>query len=72
MCNMPKRPIAVYIEQRLYDRLEKAKLARERLSPPGWKSISSYAAHLIEEGLSLEEKKLKKLQEEEVKELAAR
>ena len=60
---MPKRAIAVYIEPALYDRLVKAKLARERLSPPGWKSISSYAAHLLEEGLKLEEKKL----EEEAK-----
>jgi hypothetical protein len=57
---MPKRHIAVYIEQQLYDRLAKAKLTRERLSPPGWKSISSYAAHLLEEGLKLEEKKLEK------------
>ena len=38
----------------------KAKVAREKLSPPGWKSISSYAAHLLEEGLVLEEKKLGK------------
>lgn len=69
---MPKRPIAVYIERSLYDRLEKAKLSRERLSPPGWGSVSSYAAHLLEEGLKLEEKKLKQLEEEEAKRFAAK
>jgi len=56
---MPKRPIAVYIDQSVFNRLEDAKAKREELSPPGWKSISSYAGHLIEEGLKLEEKKLK-------------
>jgi len=61
---MPKRHIAVYIEPPVYNRLVKAKLARERLIPPGWKSISSYTAYLIDEGLKLEEKRLKKLEAE--------
>jgi hypothetical protein len=56
---MPKRPIAVYIEQPIFNRLLEAKAKRAELSPPGWKSISSYAEHLIEEGLKLEERKLK-------------
>lgn len=57
---MPKRSIVVYIEQALYDRFLKAKSLRERLNPPGWKSISSYARHLLEVGLNLEEKELEK------------
>ena len=57
---MPKRHIAVYVEQTLYDRLRKAKSLRQRLRPPGWKSTSSYACHLLEVGLNLEEKELEK------------
>ena len=56
---MTKQPIAVYIEQTILKRLKDARAKREELSPPGWRSISSYAAHLIEEGLKLEERKLK-------------
>jgi len=48
---MPKNSIAVYVEPSLRERIKKAMLARQRISPPGWKSISSYAAHLVEEGL---------------------
>lgn len=61
---MPKRHIAVYVEPPVYNRLMKAKLARERLIPPGWKSISSYTAYLLDEGLKLEEKRLRKLEGE--------
>lgn len=59
---MPKQSVAVYMEPALRNRLEKAKSAREKLIPPGVKSISSYAAYLIAEGLNVEEKKLKKLE----------
>jgi len=57
---MPKRSVAVYVEQQLYDRVAKARTARERLSPPGYPSISSYAAYLLEEGLKIEERRLEK------------
>jgi len=66
---MPKRPIAVYIEQDFYERLLKARSLRERLNPPGWKHISSYACHLLEVGLNLEEKELA---EEKAKKLSAK
>jgi hypothetical protein len=64
---MPKRSIAVYIEPNMYERIQKAKLLRERVSPPGWKTISSYAAHLIEEGLKLEETKLEEEQAKQIR-----
>lgn len=51
----PKHPITVYIESSLYDRIRRAKQLREKLMPPGWPKISSYTAHLIEEGLKTEE-----------------
>jgi len=64
---MPKRSIAVYIESDLHNRITKARLLREKVSPPGWKSISSYAAHLLEEGLKLEEMKLQEEQAQETR-----
>jgi hypothetical protein len=53
-----KNTIAVYLEVDLHSRFTEAKMLREKLFPPGYKSASSYAAHLIEEGLKLEEKEL--------------
>jgi len=64
---MPKRSIAVYIESDLHNRITRAKSLREKVSPPGWKSISSYAAHLLEEGLKLEEMKLQEEQTQETR-----
>jgi hypothetical protein len=64
---MPKRSIVVYIEPPTYERVQKAKTLRERVSPPGWKSISSYAAHLLEEGLKVEEVNLEEEQAKETR-----
>ena len=61
---MAKRQIAVYISPNIYDRLEKARSDRKKLSPPGWNSISSYAAYLLEEEVKREEKIIKKLKDE--------
>ena len=52
---MPKRPVTVYIDSTLSERIKKAKQLREKLFPPGWTKTSSYTAHLIEEGLKAEE-----------------
>jgi hypothetical protein len=62
---MPKSPIAVYVEPSLRERLKKAMLARQKISPPGWDSVSSYAAYLLEEGLKIEEKFL--LEEQQIR-----
>jgi hypothetical protein len=59
---MPKRPITVYIESNVLERIKKNQKLREKLRPPGWPKISSYAAHLIEEGLKAEEKVLEEAQ----------
>jgi hypothetical protein len=64
---MPKRSIAVYIEPDMYERIQKAKLLRERAFPPGWKTDSSYAVHLLEEGLKIEEVKLEEEQTKETR-----
>jgi len=64
---MPKRSIVVYIEPDTYERIQKAKLLRERVVPPGWKTDSSYAAHLLEEGLKVEEAKLEEEQAKETR-----
>jgi hypothetical protein len=66
---MPKRSIVVYVEPDLHNRITKAKSLRKKVSPPGYGSISSYAAHLLEEGLKLEEVKL---QEEHTQETQRR
>jgi len=59
---MAKRPITIYIESSLYEKIKKTKQLRERLSPPGWPKISSYSVHLIEEGLGVEETTLQAIQ----------
>jgi len=59
---MAKRPITIYIELSLYERIKKTKQLRERLVPPGWPKISSYSVHLIEEGLRVEETTLQAVQ----------
>jgi hypothetical protein len=64
---MPKRSIAVYVEPATYERIQKAKMLREKVSPPGWKTISSYVAHLLEEGLKVEELKLEEEQAKETR-----
>ena len=61
VCNITKHHIAAYVETAVRNRLEKAKLTREKLAPPGYKSLSSYVAYLLKEGLQVEEKKLRKL-----------
>ena len=66
--SMPrKHPITVYIESSLYERIKKAKQLREKKIPPGWPKISSYTAHLIEEGLKTEELFLDDVQKNEHK-----
>jgi len=59
---MTKRPVTIYIESGLYDRIKKTKQLREKLLPPGWPKVSSYSAHLIEEGLRVEEATLQEVQ----------
>jgi hypothetical protein len=61
-CEMAKRPITIYIELSLYERIKKTKQIREKLLPPGWPKISSYSVHLIEEGLRVEEATLQEVQ----------
>jgi hypothetical protein len=64
---MPKRSIAVYIELPIYERIQKARMLRERVFPPGWKTMSSYAAHLLEVGLKVEEVTLEEEQAKETR-----
>ncbi len=52
---MPKRSITIYVDSTLFEQIKKSKQLREKLVPPGWPKTSSYAAHLIEEGLKVEE-----------------
>jgi hypothetical protein len=59
---MAKHPVTVYLESNLYDRIKKTKQLREKLLPPGWPKVSSYAAHLLEEGLKVEEATLQEFQ----------
>jgi hypothetical protein len=59
---MPKRPITIYIESSISERIRKDQKLREKLLPPGWPRISSYCAHLIEEGLGVEEMALEEAQ----------
>jgi len=61
---MPKKEnnITVYLDADLLSRFSKAKLLRQKLVPPGYKSVSSYAAYLIEGGLKVEEKELEDMQ----------
>ncbi len=63
---MAKRPITIYIESNLYERIKKTKQLREKLLPPGWPKVSSYSAHLIEEGLKVEEATLQEIQKKGV------
>jgi hypothetical protein len=64
MIDMTKRPVTVYIDSPLSERIKKAKQMREKLFPPGWTKVSSYVAHLVEEGLKTEELVLDQAQKE--------
>lgn len=48
----------------MLDRIRKNQKLREKLLPPGWPKVSSYSAHLIEEGLRIEEMALEEAQKE--------
>lgn len=61
---MTKRPVTVYIDPPLSERIKKTKQLREKLFPPGWTKVSSYVAHLVEEGLKAEESFLDQAQKE--------
>lgn len=67
MTLLAKHPITVYIDSSLYERIRRAKQLREKMMPPGWPKVSSYTAHLIEEGLKTEEVFLGETQKNERK-----
>jgi hypothetical protein len=59
---MAKKRITIYVESHTYDRIQRNKRIREQVFPPGWTKIASYAAHLVDEGLKLEEAALEERQ----------
>jgi hypothetical protein len=56
-----EKTVTAYVDLEFYERIQTVKSEREKLSPPGWKSQSEWAGHLLEEGLKVEEKTIKKL-----------
>lgn len=61
-----EKKVTAYVEPEFYKRMQNAKTERAKLSPPGWSSQSSWASHLLEEGLKVEEKTIKKLKREKM------
>lgn len=66
MAKKKEKTVTAYVDPEFYERIQNAKSEREKLSPPGWKTKSTWAGHLLEEGLKVEERIIKKLKLEKM------